>query len=69
MRNTERMLNYGMYQMTDETGVPHHYLIETVRTSSSHSLREDGSGSLRRDSQHGQLFASQAGSLFEEFVD
>ena len=61
------MLNYGIYQMADETGMPQHYLLDSVDCSSSNADSGIDSQSvqhLRRD-----LYASQRTSLFEEFVD
>ena len=37
LRSTEHMLNYGMYKMADETGMPQHYLLDTVGSSSSNA--------------------------------
>lgn len=37
LRSTDHMLNYGMYQMADETGMPQHYLLDTVGSSSSNA--------------------------------
>ena len=31
------MMNYGMYQMADDTGMPQHYLLDTVGSSSSNA--------------------------------
>ena len=67
LRSTEQMLNYGIYQMADETGMPQHYLLDSVDCSSSNADSGIDSQSvqhLRRD-----LYASQRTSLFEEFVD
>ena len=82
LQSTEHMLNYGMYQMADETGAPMHYLIDTVDRSRSSS--NSGENNLLRSSvdtnrlhkskrtsapTSNTMYASQRTSLFEEFVD
>ena len=66
LRSTDKMLNYGMYAMSDESGVPAHFLLDTVGNSSSNSDSGSGNQSLPRNNM---LYQSQRTSLFEEFVD
>lgn len=45
LRSTEHMLSYGMHhQLADETGMPQHYLLDTVGDSSSNADSGGGSG-------------------------
>lgn len=37
LRSTEHMMSYGMHTMVDETGMPSHYLLDTVGDSSSNA--------------------------------
>lgn len=53
--------------MADETGIPHHYLLDTVTSSGSSEYGQDGIA--RKDSRSNMLYSSQNASLFEEFVD
>ena len=56
--------------MEDQTGMPSHYLLDTVDMSSSNSDSGSGQESVRRlDNTSNQLYSSQRSSLFEEFVD
>lgn len=69
VRNTERLLNYNMYQFVDESGVPHHYLLETVGSSSNSDSGKDVLLRSNDQSTSKSLYQSQRASLFEEFVD
>jgi len=53
--------------MADETGIPHHFLLDTVTSSGSSDCGQDGM--MRQDSRSNMLYSSQNASLFEEFVD
>ena len=59
--------------MEDQTGIPSHYLLETVETvgfSSSNSDSGSNPESVRRyDNTSNPMYSSQRTSLFEEFVD
>ena len=66
LRSTEKLLNYGMHPMSDESGVPTHFLLDTVGNSSSNSDSGSGSNNLPRNNM---LYQSQRTSLFDEFVD
>ena len=48
-RTSDQMLNYGMYQMTDDTGVPSHYLLDTVSRGKSSEQDFSVESSFRRD--------------------
>ena len=77
LQSTDRMVNYGFYQMADESGGPYHYLLDTVdRGSSSESENPLLRGSIDTNrllntstAQTNPMYASQRASLFEEFVD
>ena len=63
------MLNYGMYQMADETGMPQHYLLDTVDCTSSNADSSFDSQSQQHMRRDHSIYTSQRASLFEEFVD
>ncbi len=74
------MVNYGFYQMADESGAPHHFLLDSVDKGSSSGNSQSENPLLRSSvdtnrllnsstRQSNALYASQRTSLFEEFVD